>query len=139
MGSEQLRELDGKFPVIDLGPRLDDLVDTAAVVRGLDLVISPDTSIAHLAGALGARVWLALPLAADWRWLTGRDDSPWYPTMRLFRQTRWGDWDELFARMAGELTRDASQPFQADSARATDVGPGRRTTVHKPSMNAVHS
>ena len=103
VGSEQLRELAGSFPVIDLGPRLDDLVDTAAVVRGLDLVISPDTSLAHLAGALGAPVWLALPLAADWRWLTGRDDSPWYPTMRLFRQRRWGDWNDLFARMAGEL------------------------------------
>ena len=91
--------------MIDLGPRLEDLADTAAVVRNLDLVVSPDTSLAHLAGALGARVWLAIPLAADWRWLTGRDDTPWYPTMRLFRQARWGDWDAVFARMADELGR----------------------------------
>jgi hypothetical protein len=68
-------------------------------------VIAPDTAVAHLAGALGVPVWLALPMACDWRWLADRDDSPWYPTMRLFRQKRWGDWDEVFARMAGELRR----------------------------------
>ena len=73
------------------------------MMRNLDLVITLDSSLAHLAGALGVPIWVAIPVAADWRWLTDREDSPWYPTMRLFRQKRWGDWDEVFARMAVEL------------------------------------
>jgi len=72
-------------------------------MQSLDLVISSDTAVAHLAGALGVRVWLALARVADWRWLLGRDDSPWYPTMRIFRQRELGNWSELFARMAAEL------------------------------------
>jgi len=74
-------------------------------MKNLDLVITSDTATAHLAGALGIRVWLALPFLPDWRWLLARDDSPWYPTMRLFRQPRWGDWPTVFERMAGELAR----------------------------------
>jgi Tfp pilus assembly protein PilF len=116
LGHEQLGGLDGRFPVIDLGPRLEDLADTAAVVRNLDLVVSPDTSLAHLAGALGARVWLALPQAADWRWLTGRDDTPWYPTMRLFRQARWGDWDAVFACMAASIVGGTSRSRPSEAA-----------------------
>jgi hypothetical protein len=103
VGREQLGEAADRFPVTDLGGRLGDFMDTAAVVTNLDLVIAPDTAVAHLAGALGVPVWLALPFACDWRWLADRDDSPWYPTMRLFRQQRWGDWDDVFERMAGEL------------------------------------
>ena len=102
-GSEQLDEIDGRFPVIPLGRRLDDLVDTAAVLKNLDLLVCPDTSLAHLGGALGIPVWLALPFACDWRWMRERGDSPWYPTMRLFRQQRWGDWSGVFARIADEL------------------------------------
>jgi hypothetical protein len=79
-------------------------MDTAALMQNLDLVITSDTAIAHLAGALGVPVWVALPLAPDWRWLLRREDSPWYPSMRLFRQTRWGHWDDVFQRMARELT-----------------------------------
>jgi hypothetical protein len=110
-GSEQLREL-GKapthFPVTGLGDRLDTdeagaFTDTAAVLMSLDLVVSSDTAVAHLAGALGVPVWLALPWVPDWRWLLGRDDSPWYPSMRLFRQPRPGDWDAVFRRMATAL------------------------------------
>ena len=86
------------------------LLDTAAVMKNLDLVISVDTALAHLAGALAVPVWVAMPLAPDWRWLLRREDSPWYPTMRLFRQIRLGDWDEVFARIAaainGQLTMD---------------------------------
>lgn len=78
-------------------------VDTAAIISNLDLVISCDTAVAHLAGAIGAPVWVALERAADWRWLSHRDDSPWYPTMKVFRQTRLGEWDDVFARMASEL------------------------------------
>jgi ADP-heptose:LPS heptosyltransferase len=69
----------------------------------LDLVISVDTSVVHLAGALGTPVWTLLPRTADWRWLLDRDDSPWYPTMRLFRQTERGDWPEVLRRVADNL------------------------------------
>ncbi len=82
----------------DAGP--DSFIDCAAVMASLDLVVTSDTSIAHLAGALGRPVLLALRHAADWRWLRDRDDSPWYPTMRLFRQSRKGDWDEVLERIA---------------------------------------
>ncbi|HYD63842.1 tetratricopeptide repeat-containing glycosyltransferase family protein [Azospirillum sp.] len=87
----------------NLGPLLDDFADTAAVIEQLDLVISVDTSVAHLAGALGKPVWILLARNADWRWLVDRDDTPWYPTARLFRQDRLGDWDGVLARVAQEL------------------------------------
>jgi hypothetical protein len=77
--------------------------ETAAILTGLDLLITADTALAHLAGALGVRVWVVLQAVPDWRWLTGRTDSPWYPTMRLFRQRAPGDWTELFERVAAEL------------------------------------
>jgi ADP-heptose:LPS heptosyltransferase len=83
---------------------LRDFVDTAALIQQLDLVITIDTSIAHLAGALGAPVWVMLAFGADWRWLTAREDSPWYPTARLFRQKRRGDWTELVMRVADALS-----------------------------------
>jgi tetratricopeptide (TPR) repeat protein len=78
--------------VIDLTGGIEDFADTAALIANLDLVITIDTAVAHLAGALGKPVWVLLPRLADWRWLEGRDDSPWYPTMRLFRQQQPGDW-----------------------------------------------
>jgi tetratricopeptide (TPR) repeat protein len=97
------------YSVRDLGERLDEaagaFMDTAAVMMNLDLVISSDTAVAHLAGALGIPVWLPLPLIPDWRWLLQREDSPWYPTMRIFRQTRHGHWSDVFDRMADELNR----------------------------------
>lgn len=92
---------DGK--VTDLSGRLGDFGDTAGAIEALNLVISVDTAVAHLAGALGKPVWLLLPFVPDWRWLLDRDDSPWYPTMRLFRQARRGAWDEVVARVAREL------------------------------------
>jgi ADP-heptose:LPS heptosyltransferase len=79
-------------------------VNTAAAVKNLDLVITVDTSVAHLAGGLGAPVWVVLPFSAEWRWLQNREDSPWYPKMRLFRQTQRGEWGDVFRRMAGELS-----------------------------------
>lgn len=78
-------------------------MDTAAVLMNLDLIISSDTSLVHLAGGLGVPIWVALPWAADWRWLLQREDSPWYPSMRLFRQRQQGDWAELFERITREL------------------------------------
>jgi hypothetical protein len=85
------------------------LVDTAAVLQHMDLIITCDTVIAHLAGALGRAVWVLLPIASDWRWLENRPDSPWYPTMRLFRQRTWGDWAEVFTRVRGALLAEVEQ------------------------------
>lgn len=81
----------------------DAFIDSAALMQSLDLVIAPDTAIAHLAGALGRPVWVALKYVPDWRWLLDRADSPWYPTMRLFRQPASGDWDGLFVQMQTDL------------------------------------
>jgi len=101
-GSEQAALVD--FPVLDLSSRLDEaagpFMDTAAVIRNLDLVVTADTAIAHLAGALGAPVWVALQFSPYWLWLRDRDDSPWYPTMRLFRQTAIGQWSDVFKRIS---------------------------------------
>ena len=85
----------------DSGP--DAFIDTAAVMENLDLVVTSDTSIAHLAGALGRPTWLALKYVPDWRWLLDRDDTPWYPTLRLFRQETIGDWNSVFLKMEREL------------------------------------
>ena len=93
--------------VTDLSERFHDFADTAGAIEALDLVISVDTAVAHLAGALGKPVWLLLPFVPDWRWLLDRDDSPWYPTMRLFRQARRGDWNEVVARVGRELRQIA--------------------------------
>jgi Flp pilus assembly protein TadD len=92
---------------LDAGP--DAFLDTAAVMASLDLVITSDTSIAHLAGALGRPVWVALRHVPDWRWMLDRADSPWYPTMRLFRQSRPGDWAPVFAAIA-QACRDQLAP-----------------------------
>jgi Flp pilus assembly protein TadD len=89
----------------DLTSAIRDFADTAALVSFLDLVITVDTSTAHLAGAMGAPTWVLLAHAADWRWHVGRDDSPWYPGMRLFRQPRDGDWAGAIERMAEALAR----------------------------------
>jgi hypothetical protein len=80
-------------------------MDTAALMKSLDLVISCDTAIPHLAGAVAVPVWVAVALVPDWRWLLEREDTPWYPTMRLFRQKRYGDWEDVFRRIALELRR----------------------------------
>jgi Flp pilus assembly protein TadD len=106
-GSEQLAESAGRFPVLDLAPRLDmttgTFMDTAAVMKNLDLVIAPDTAVTHLAGALGVPAWVPLASNPHWLWMLGRDDSPWYPTLRLFRQQHAGRWDDVFARMVARL------------------------------------
>jgi tetratricopeptide (TPR) repeat protein len=89
--------------LIDIGSQIEDFADSAAVISLMDLVISSDTSIPHLAGALGAEIWLMLQFAADWRWMTARKDTPWYPTMRLFRQSSRGDWKSVIEIVAAEL------------------------------------
>lgn len=90
------------------GDELTDFSDTAALASLMDLIISVDTSVAHLAGAMGKPVWILLPHTADWRWLLDREESPWYPTARLFRQPGFGDWNSVIRRVAGELARFAS-------------------------------
>lgn len=92
--------------VTDLSTEITDFSDTAALIAELDLVVSVDTATAHLAGALNRPVWVVLGMGADWRYLTARDDSPWYPSMRLFRQHRRGDWQETVERLCRELTKN---------------------------------
>jgi len=108
-GLEQLANLPEGMVVETLGddfdPGPDLFLDTAAAMMACDLVITPDTSVAHLAGALGAPTWIALPYLADWRWLNDRRGSPWYPSVRLFRQPSRGDWGPVFAEMAGRLAQ----------------------------------
>lgn len=81
-----------------------DFADTAAAVSQFDLVITVDTLVAHLAGAIGKPVWVLLLFAAAWQWLTDREDSPWYPTVRLFRQSYLGDWQTVFERVRAALS-----------------------------------
>ena len=111
-GERQIADVADHFTVITLDG-LDEqggaFMDTAAVMHQLDLVITSDSAVAHLAGAMGIRTWLVIPFSADWRWFLDRDDCPWYPTMRLFRQTKLDDWPELFARIAAELSSIVNQ------------------------------
>jgi hypothetical protein len=93
-----------EFELLDWTDELHDFAETAALIENLDLVISIDTAVAHLAGAMGKPVWVLLPLVPDWRWMLDRDDSPWYPSVKLFRQASAGDWDGPVERIAQELT-----------------------------------
>lgn len=81
-------------------------MDTAAIMRQLDLVITSDTAVAHLAGALGIKVWIVLSYVPDWRWLLDREDTPWYSHARLFRQRQLGDWPEVFQRLRQALSQE---------------------------------
>jgi Tfp pilus assembly protein PilF len=111
-GSEQLPAWAGPGKILDFAdasqPPSESWLDSAALVRALDLVISVDTAVIHLAGAQGVPVWTAVPFVPDWRWRQEREDTPWYPTMRLFRQRRMGDWDEVCLRMR-EALREVCQ------------------------------
>jgi ADP-heptose:LPS heptosyltransferase len=110
-GREQLDELGGRFPVEVLDFPLEgapgDFLDTAAIMHHLDLVVTSDSAVAHLAGGLGVRTWVALQFTADWRWGKDGPRTPWYPALRLFRQSQAGDWDGVFRRMA-EALRDVA-------------------------------
>jgi hypothetical protein len=102
--SAQLRTAPDGGVVFDAMDDVGDFADTAALVSALDLVVSVDTSVAHLGAALGRPVWLLDRCDGCWRWLAGREDSPWYPTMRIYHQTVWGDWGPVLGRMAADLT-----------------------------------
>jgi ADP-heptose:LPS heptosyltransferase len=88
---------------VDYMKEIKDFSDTAGIIMNLDLIISVDTAVAHLAGAVGKPVWTLLPFAPDWRWMLNRDDSPWYPTMRLFRQPSPGDWKSVINHVLQEV------------------------------------
>lgn len=99
--------------LIDLGAEIADFDDTAAILSLVDLLISVDSSPVHLAGALGRPAWVMLPFVPDWRWLTERADSPWYPSLRLFRQSAYGDWDGVAQRLAAALGDFVQSPRSA--------------------------
>jgi len=109
-GEEQIDQLPDSFSLHVFGPDFDRahgaFMDTAAVMKHLDLVLTVDTSIAHLAGGLGVPVWVILPEPADWRWMLRESDSPWYPHMRLFRQPSYGDWDSVIRTVVRELKKE---------------------------------
>jgi Flp pilus assembly protein TadD len=137
--------LPAELDAVNLGPELTDFTDTAAVISRLDLVICVDTAVAHLAGALGKPVWLLVAQPADFRWLEGREDSPWYPTMQLFRQSKRGDWDEVIERVKLALARvcDGIPPVAVQHTK-TVVAPLRPLSTleellagHRPGLSAV--
>jgi len=101
--AEEAQSPPAGMDLINVADELKDFADTAALVATLDLVIAVDTSVVHLAGAMGKPVWVLLPFAPDWRWLLHREDSPWYPTMRLFRQQRIADWEPVTAKLREDL------------------------------------
>ena len=101
--SDDAAVLKERNDVLNFGDELKDFSNTAALILQLDLVISVDTSVAHLAGALGEPVWILLPHNPDWRWLLDRDDSPWYPSARLFRQQQIGNWAGVIDQVKNEL------------------------------------
>jgi tetratricopeptide (TPR) repeat protein len=144
--AKDLHHIDG--PAIpDLSPELRSFADSAAAISALDLVIAVDTAVAHLAGGLGKPVWMLLPWVSDWRWLTSREDSPWYPTMRLFRQRTDGDRGEVIARVARELAAVAAgdgarlAPFRAAGERraalAAEIIAAEAVRVATPAKAAV--
>jgi FkbM family methyltransferase len=136
-GTEQLEGLDGEFEVVNFGDELDaeagPFVDTAAIMQNLDLVITSDTSVPHLAGALGVPTWMALSISPDWRWFLDREDSPWYPTLRLFRQQKLGDWEEVFSRIAAGLRE------QIAAAGATKPGHEKTDTDTKTALSPINT
>ena len=101
--AKEVSDLNFEGIVWGSGDTLKDFSDTAAMISSLDLIISVDTSVVHLAGALGKEVWVLMPYSPDWRWLTERDDTPWYPSMKLYRQEKAGDWGPVFDRVAADL------------------------------------
>ena len=114
-GSEQLQERPNRFSLVRLGEKLDyagAFTDTAAILQNLDLVVTIDSSIAHLGGALGVPTWIVLHRTPDWRWMLDRSDSPWYPSVRLFRQAKVNDWESVFRQVAAELA-----PLVAEQCR----------------------
>jgi precorrin-6B methylase 2 len=142
----------GKLPAgvdwMDVGAELEDFSDTAAVISQLDLVLCVDTAVAHLAGALGKPVWVMVAQPADFRWLEEREDSPWYPTLRLFRQSRRDDWSDVVAQVKAALEERVREGPSAPVKASTSVKPVTTATLpwttpaqlnagHRPGLSAV--
>lgn len=109
IAAEQVKNLPNGMNLVDFTEDINDFSDTAAFVENLDLVISVDTAIAHLAGAMGKPIWTLIPFLPDWRWMLNREDTPWYPTMRLFRQQSQGDWESVIKKINDELQKEISK------------------------------
>ena len=124
--------------ILNLMDGVEDFADTAAIIANLDLVISVDTSVAHLAGAMGVPVWLLDRFDTDWRWLLNRTDSPWYPTMRIFRQTSFADWNSVVPLVAKTLSAWTSDSATADSMPVRlapmPVAPKEKTVMSSPAL-----
>ena len=103
--AQELNELLRDYGITDLNQDLCDFQDTAGALKAMDLIISADTAMVHISGAVGQQCWSLIPMRPDWRWMLDRDDSPWYPTMRLFRQTKMCDWDSVILRVRDELQK----------------------------------
>ena len=109
-GEEEAKPPPQDQPLLDLGSKIMDFADTAAIVDQLDLIIAVDTSVVHVAGALNKPCWVLLPhYATDWRWMLDREDSPWYPSLRLFRQEQSGDWQSTIAAIQLALGKEVSR------------------------------
>jgi Flp pilus assembly protein TadD len=132
-GTGQMTPLADQLPLLDFGSTLDEahgpFLDTAAILANIDLLITIDTSVAHLAGAMGIPTWVLLSHAPDWRWLLDRDDSPWYPSIRLFRQDSGGEWKSVLDRVASELKGFATLKPSLSRSRASS---GELKYLHVP-------
>jgi ADP-heptose:LPS heptosyltransferase len=106
--ADQVRQPPVGMELVDFSGDLHDFADTAGLVANLDLVVAVDTAVAHLAGAIGKPVWMLIPTMPDWRWMLNRGDSPWYPTLRLFRQTARGNWNDVVEHVKQELQKFAA-------------------------------
>jgi len=103
--AEQIGQMGDKISVVNIADEFEDFADTAAMIENLDLVISADTAVVHLAGAMNKPIWTVLCYKSAWQWMLNRDDSPWYPTMKLFRQKKWGDWHGVFSDVTEQLRK----------------------------------
>jgi len=123
MGPSVAQLADTEAQITDLTPAISDMADTAALIEQLDLVICVDTAVAHLAGALARPAWVLLPFAPDWRWLREREDSPWYPTLRLFRQPKLRDWTSVVEKVRDELVKEADQVSMKSQKESVSSAP----------------